>query len=117
MMNQIGPDETATDGAIGQTLRGGLYLSIAVMLIGALGAAASSHQGSSVVPLARIFRSLFGGNPAALLDLGILLLFATPLAGVVVALVRFLREKDRPFVLLTAALLVILAAGFAVALR
>lgn len=116
-MEGFRPGEEATDAVVGGTLRGGLYLSVAVMLLGALAALAAGRRGHSVVPLDRIPRVLAAGDPSALLDLGLLLLFATPLSGVAVALVRFMRERDGTFAALTAGLLAILVAGFVVALR
>jgi uncharacterized membrane protein len=56
-------------------------------------------------------------DAGAILDLGILLLFATPLAGVVVALEEFLRIGDRAFALMALVLLILLSAGFLVALQ
>jgi uncharacterized membrane protein len=103
---------------ISRTLFGGLLASIVVMLLGLLLVALEGRNAAShVVPLDRVLPDLARGSRPAVLDFGILLLFATPLLGVVVAFAGFLREGDREFSLLTAALLIVLAAGFAVALR
>jgi uncharacterized membrane protein len=107
-----------TDAAIGAVLLAGLLLSIAVMVLGlVLTAARGKVSASQVLPLDQVLPHLRSGDPAAVLDLGILLLFATPLAGVVVALFEFLRRRDGPFSVITLLLLLILAIGFAVALR
>ena len=114
--------ETASDRradmAVGWTLLGGLLLSIGVMALGLLlvairGGPSAKH----VLPLDQILTSLGKGTVSAVLDLGIVLLFATPFVGVLVALAQFVRQRDTPFVLVTGVLLVLLVAGFAVALR
>jgi uncharacterized membrane protein len=70
-----------------------------------------------VVPLDRLLPDLVGGSRPALLDAGILMLFATPLLGVLVAFVLFIRRRDPAFSLITALLLLVLGAGFLVALH
>jgi uncharacterized membrane protein len=82
-----------------------------------LAAVQGGHSASNVLPLDAIWSHLTGGDPSAVLDLGILALFATPVAGVAVALGVFVRERDMAFVAITALLLVIIAVGFAIALR
>ncbi|MBV9282378.1 MAG: DUF1634 domain-containing protein [Chloroflexi bacterium] len=108
--------DEATEGYVGITLLAGLLLSIAVMVLGLLLSAARGGS-SHVLPLDQLLPHLARGDSAAVLDAGIILLFAAPLAGVVVALVGFARQRDTTFIVLSAALLVVLAAGFAVALR
>lgn len=97
---------------------GGLWLSIVVMVVGLVvagieGAKASTHA----LPLDQELSKLAAGKPAALVDLGILLLFATPLAAVITALVEFVLQGDRTYTGITVALVIILGAGFAVALH
>jgi uncharacterized membrane protein len=58
-----------------------------------------------------------GGPAAAILDLGILLLFATPLAGILAAAAGFALERDWVFTGTTTLLLVMLAIAFIVALH
>jgi uncharacterized membrane protein len=112
------PSDRLTYSRIGYTLLGGLWLSVAVMVAGfVLAAIAGLHQSAHVTPLQDVVSGLTRGKPSAVLSLGILLLFATPFAGVLVALFEFLRLRDTPFVWVTVALLVILIIGFAVALR
>ena len=109
------PDLT-TYGRVGFCLLYGLLFSIAVMLAGLLYGALQGRSASShVLPLDKIPARLGSLDPSALLDLGILLLFATPLAGVVVAFEEFLRLRDLAFALITLVLLILLLAGFIVA--
>jgi uncharacterized membrane protein len=118
-MAQPRPDEDGiSDGRVGYTLLGGLWLSVLVMIAGlVLAASEGIHQADRVTPLQHVFGDLGAGRPGAVLSLGILLLFATPFAGVLVAMFEFIRRRDGPFVWITATLLVILLIGFAVALR
>lgn len=103
---------------VGNTLRAGLWVSTGVMLVGLiLTALAGRSQAREVLPLDRIGPHIRSGDPAVVLDLGILLLFATPLVGVLVALWDFVSRRDRVFGGLTLALLIILVAGFVIALH
>ena len=104
--------------AVGWTLLAGLLLSIAVMIAGLLDAAVRGGGAtSSVLHLAQELPHLATGDPAAILDLGILLLFATPLVGVLTALAGFAREGDGAFTAVCCSLLVLLILAFAIALR
>jgi uncharacterized membrane protein len=107
-----------TYNRVGYTLLYGLLISIAVMVIGLIDSAARGKPVSShVFPLDKVLSELGKGTASAILDLGILLLFATPLAGVIVALVEFLRVKDVVFAGITLAVGVLLCVGFVVALH
>jgi uncharacterized membrane protein len=110
--------EDATYARVGSTLLYGLLVSVTVMVAGLVfdgikGQAVSGH----VLTLDRVIPHLVSGDPSAVLDTGILLLFATPLAAVIVALVEFLRVGDRAFAGITLAVGVLLCAGFVVALH
>lgn len=109
-------DETA-DRRIGVVLFVGLVSAIAVMAAGLILAAAQGHDVSHVLPLDRLPARLLEGDGRAIADAGILLLFATPLAGVVAALFSFAAQRDTRLVAVTVALLILLVAGFAIALR
>lgn len=103
--------------SVGYTLLGGLLTSIAVMIVGLLLSVASGGSVKHVLPLDGVASRLAHGDHRAILDIGILLLFATPLAGVLVALIGFLRLRDYVFASTTALLLVMLVIAFAVALH
>ncbi|HEX6509747.1 MAG TPA: DUF1634 domain-containing protein [Chloroflexota bacterium] len=103
---------------IAATLFGGLLVSMAVMVIGLiLVAPEGKNAATTVLPLDRVLPDLVHGSRPAVLDAGILLLFATPLLGVLVALTEFARQRDRTFTAISCALVLVLAAGFAVALH
>lgn len=117
---------------VGFTLLIGLLVSIAVMAAGLLAIPVTGGH-ACVLPLDQVVSHLGhsggacsaggnkageeGGTAAAILDLGILLLFATPLAGVIVAVIGFALEKDWIFTGTTALLLVMLVISFAIALH
>jgi uncharacterized membrane protein len=106
-----------TYARVGTTLLLGLLISVAVMILGLVDVAVSGRSASHVLPLAQVLPHLRNGDPRSVLDLGILLLLATPLAGVIVAALEFMRRKDRPFTFITLSLLVVLGIGFVVALH
>lgn len=105
------------DRWVGIVLVGGLLFSIAVMILGLILSAIQGTGVTHVLPLDRVLPQLAKGRPAAVLDTGILLMFAAPLAGVVTALIGFIDRRDARFTGVTAALLVLLVIGFAIALR
>jgi uncharacterized membrane protein len=56
----------------------------------------------------KIVAGVSGGRPQAIIQFGILLLIATPVARVVLCLVGFALERDRDYVIATAIVLAIL---------
>jgi len=80
-------------------------------------AARGESNPTSVLPLDQEWSQLMKGSSGAVLDLGILLLFATPVTGVLVALLQFWLERDRAFALVSGVLIVLLCGAFAIALR
>jgi len=111
-------ESKAFDARIARTLFVGLVVSIAIMVLGLVLAALRGHNAvQHVLPLADVPLHLAHGDPASVLDLGILLLFATPLAGVVIAAAQFARERDRQFLAISLVLLCVLCVGFIVGLR
>lgn len=59
-----------------------------------------------------VFEGIKTGDPAALIQLAVLLLIATPVARVVFALIAFLIERDKLFVVISAIVLAVLLYGF-----
>src|SRR5919198_4244490 len=85
---------------IGRVLRTGLVTSIACLTIG--------------LPLALAWPTLPAG--AALLNIGILFLIATPAARVVLSTIEYILERDWPFATLTSIVLLELIIGAVAAL-
>lgn len=111
-------DDTAASVAISRTLFFGLLVSMAIMVVGVVLVIADGGSAATrVVGLDRILPELGRGSRPALLDAGILTLFATPLLGVGVALVQFVRQGEVAFTLIASLLLLVLGAGFLVALH
>lgn len=108
---------------MGRLLQVGVLLASFVMIIGGF-LYMRAHHGET--PNYRVFSSEpfklrhFGGvaegiktgDPAAIIQLAVLLLIATPVARVVFALVAFLIERDKLFVAISAVVLAVLLYGF-----
>lgn len=102
---------------IGQVLRVGVLLSSAVTAIG-IGLYLLRFHSTS--PAYRVFHSVNGkllpnlfstamhGNPVAIIQIGILLLIATPVARVAFLVGAFALERDRMYVAVSGLVLVIL---------
>ena len=104
---------------IGQVLRAGVLLSCFVTLIGLgmylfhhSGAIPNYHEFHSInAPLRSVYALIpraFQGYPLAIIQLGVLLLIATPVARVAFLVVAFALEADRMYVFVSALVLVIL---------
>jgi uncharacterized membrane protein len=87
-----------------------MAVSLALIVSGLVLYALNPASGRDIAlgPLEAI-RSLSDGNPLGLVDLGIMLLVATPLARVVVALVSFAKGSEWKMVAISAAVLAIVA--------
>lgn len=93
----------------------GMFLSVTVMMIGIIMFALSEGTWDAVpLSLTQILEGILQGNPIAVIDLGILLLIATPLTRVVAALVVFTINKETRFVLV--AVIVLAVVGIAIAI-
>ena len=104
---------------IGLLLRAGVFLSAAVVLVGGIGYLVQ-HGGAT--PDYRVFRSepqqyrdpagiamaAIGGDWRAVIQFGLLLLIATPVARVALSIVGFAIERDRMYVIVTAIVLAVL---------
>jgi uncharacterized membrane protein len=112
-------NDKQVEALIGQVLRAGTILSCAVTIIG-VGLYLLQH--ASAVPNYHVFHavngklvhlgdllpSAFHGNPVAIIQLGILLLIATPVARVAFLVGAFALERDRLYVAVSALVLAIL---------
>ncbi len=109
--------EERTERAIGALLRGGLFLSATIVVIGGTlyltrhGLASPSYHSFRGEPaelrqVSGIVHAAIEGRGRALIQLGLLLLIATPIARVAFAAVAFALERDH---LYTAIALLVLA--------
>jgi len=113
-----GDQEEQGEELVGSALFGGLLVSVGVMLLGLiLVLAGPAPVPSHPLPLSEEAHRLARGDPSAILDLGVLVLFFVPVLGVVLAMLHFVRQRDVAFVGVSAALLAVLIGGFLLALR
>jgi len=113
------PSDQQVDVLIGQVLRGGVLLSSAVTFIG-LTLFLMHHSGAT--PDYRTFHSISGqlrhirelfpdafhGDPVAIIQVGILLLIATPVARVAFLVGAFALERDKLYVAVSTLVLAVL---------
>lgn len=112
-------DDAALDARIGMLLQIGVFSSAVVVLIGAV--LYLVQQGSSVTnyrtfhgapeslnTLGGIFRGALHAHPLAIIQLGLLMLIATPVARVVFSVFAFLIERDYLYVVISAIVLAVL---------
>lgn len=111
------------DRTIGTLLRAGVILAASIVFLGGLW---FLKQSAWLVPDYRTFRGappdlrsvggvLAGvghGRPASIIQLGLLLLIATPVARVAFSVFAFAVQRDRLYVLITLAVLMLLLGSF-----
>jgi uncharacterized membrane protein len=116
-------DDRTMETIMGRLLQVGVLLASFVMLVGGL-LYLRAHQAG--VPDYRVFKSepqelrhiggvmhgVATGDPAALIQLAVLLLIATPVARVVFSLIAFGIEHDRLYIGVSAVVLAVLLFGF-----
>jgi uncharacterized membrane protein len=108
---------------MGRLLQAGVLLASAVVLIGGVLYLHAQHGGvpnyrsfsSEPAKLRKLGDMVHGiaiGDPATIIQLGILLLIATPVARVGFALVAFAIERDRLYVAVSLTVLAVLLVSF-----
>ncbi|HUB47528.1 MAG TPA: TSUP family transporter [Acetobacteraceae bacterium] len=102
-----------TELIISGVLRGGVLLSVAVILGGiswffALRTAGLLPDPTFPDTLANVREGLWSGNPLAVVVAGLLILLATPVLRVAVSIIAFAMDEDRTYVVITALVLTIL---------
>ncbi|HVX90003.1 MAG TPA: DUF1634 domain-containing protein [Gemmatimonadales bacterium] len=118
-MKDHAAEDHAVEQVVGRLLQVGVLLAAGVTLLG--GVVLLAHDGGSIPALGRfagepadhsrigaIVRGALSGDGAAIVQLGVLLLIATPIARVAFTLVAFLRQRDRFYALVTTIVLGIL---------
>jgi uncharacterized membrane protein len=104
---------------VGQLLRFGVLLSAAVVFIGGI-IYLVRHRGSlpdystfhgepdEVRSINRIVRYAWAGHGRGMIQLGLLLLIATPVARVILAIIGFAKERDHLYTIVSSIVFVIL---------
>ncbi|HEV2215275.1 MAG TPA: DUF1634 domain-containing protein [Terracidiphilus sp.] len=105
-------DDQHLENIIGNLLRAGVLLAAAIVLSGGVLYLLRFHAqpvhygtfhpgGADTRTFAGILNSAFRGNSLGLMQFGLLLLIATPVARVVMAVAGFALERDRMYVLVS----------------
>ncbi len=110
---------------IGYLLRIGVYTSLGTVALGGIfylihhgseqavyAAYQPQHQPMGAV-LRQLFANLAAGNPEALMLLGTMMLFATPILRLLFSLIGFLLERDKLYVAITLIVLAIICVSIA----
>jgi uncharacterized membrane protein len=111
-----------TEQVVGNVLRLGVLIAAAVTLVGGVlylmqaGATRPDYhvfhgQSSPLRSLAQVARGVAAGNAEAIVQAGVVLLIATPIARVALTLIAFAMRKDRLYAVISALVLVLLAYG------
>lgn len=104
---------------IGQVLRYGVLLSGSVALIGGIwymfqkGAGMPDYtvfkgEPAGYTSLTGIFKGLMMGSSTEIIQLGVVILIATPIVRIFFSLISFIVEKDRLYVVITLIVLLII---------
>ena len=118
MIEQVERD-VRVERVIGRLLQGGVLASAAIVIIGALvllvreGRAPTDYRVFHAEPaalrsLAGIVAGALGGDSRAIVQLGLVVLIATPVARVALTLIAFIVKRDRLYTIISAAVLLIL---------
>lgn len=121
-MNNTRLTDTDIEQMVSVLLRVGVSIAAAVVLVGGIyflwrhgGEQVNYHdfvgQPSIDRHIVEIAEGAISGRARSVIQLGILLLIATPIARVVLCLVGFAIERDRKFVVVTAIVLAVLLYG------
>jgi uncharacterized membrane protein len=111
-----------TEQVVGNVLRLGVLIAAAVTLVGGVlylmqaGATRPDYHtfrgaSSPLRSLTAIARGVAAGNAEAIVQAGVVLLIATPIARVALTLIAFAVRKDRLYAMISALVLVLLAYG------
>ncbi|MDW5563909.1 MAG: DUF1634 domain-containing protein [Methanomassiliicoccus sp.] len=105
-------EHSRTEKWVQLVLRWGMVLSLSVLLLG-LALFVLSPPGQSEVDLSpgEIVAGIVDGNAVAVIDLGIVLLIATPLTRVLTTLVIFIVDREYRFVFASLLVLGVISAA------
>jgi len=114
--------DTDMQNVIGWILRGGVILSMTVVVIGGVlflwrhGGSSPDFHNFTKVPYfisspGGVFEGIMHWKGQAIIQLGIMILIATPILRVAFAVIAFALEKDRLYTLISLLVLLIIAAS------
>jgi uncharacterized membrane protein len=116
-------DDRRMEVIMGRLLQVGVLLASFVMLAGGILYTRAHHaeapnyrvfssEPQSLRYLGGVISGIRNGDPAAIIQLAVVLLIATPVARVVFALIGFAIEKDKLYILVSFTVLLVLLFGF-----
>lgn len=119
MAPPAGSEDERVELALAMLLRAGVIVAAMLVLVGGLlhlvlhGGQRPDYRHFAGEPgdlqhPGRIFALALHGSPEGLIQLGVLVLLATPVLRVGFSLLAFARERDRTYVVLTSVVLVVL---------
>jgi uncharacterized membrane protein len=119
---ECGHEDFALEQRLGALLRGGVILSASVTLIGGLmflathGNAHVSYQTFTGEPaglrtVSGVIAGVARGDSISIIQLGVLLLIATPISRVLISVIGFARERDWLYVACSLLVLALLTYG------
>lgn len=122
-LEAIHEEDVATDRLLAAVLRGGVLLAGVVTAFGGLlfvvrhGLQPADHgvfhgEASDLRTLRGIAAGVAHFRAAAIIQLGLVLLIATPVARVALSLFEFAKQRDRTYVVVTTIVLALLIYGF-----
>ena len=106
------PADPRTNTAVKVVLRAGLSLSLSLLAVGLVVQLAGGHHRADRVRMFALFAAPTAGGK--ILAVGTLVLALTPAVGVLTVVGSWVRERDRVFVGVGAAVVAVLAAAVAV---
>ena len=117
-----GHEDFALEQRLGTLLRGGVILSASVTLIGGIMFLAShgnvpasyhtfSGEPAGLRTVGGVIDGVVHGDSISVIQLGVLLLIATPIARVLVSVIGFARERDWMYVAFSTLVLALLLYG------
>ena len=106
MISSNNDNDRRTYSWTGITLQAGMYASFAAMGAGLVwwvlaGLPGGSASASTVLPFDELLPELAAGNPLALVNLGLLLLLATPGVTLIAAIISFALARNWRYVLVS----------------
>jgi uncharacterized membrane protein len=110
-------ETTQLYGRIERILAFGFWTAIGIIILGVLLAFVTGEDvHEETLHIQDVFPAVIQGDPDGIIDLGILLLLLTPFSYVVAALLLFISRRDRLFVAVCLALILLIFASIGLAL-
>ncbi len=108
-------DEQSVATSVGYVLRGGVYTSALLIMVGVILAAIRGTgvglESEAPRTIGAVWSGLLAGNPLSVIAAGVLVLLATPWIRVAISFVLFLQLRDRIYSAICFVLLLLLTAG------